>query len=107
MGFKKIIENVKMIHIYDDHCSCDLYIYLDTDECLINSLFVESSYRHSGLGLKILHQTEKVIRDEGYDVASLYVLKDAWMHKWYKRCGYEDADEECEDGYVKMEKRLI
>ena len=79
----------------------------DDNQYIINSSRVMKALRKRGIGTELIKSAEDIIKKLGGDCAYLFVLgKNEWVHNWYKRLGYTDTDVECEDGYLKMKKKL-
>lgn len=80
----------------------------DSATIYLDSLSVGKSIRKQGVGTKLQEIREGIGKKMGAKDSFLWVLKDSWMHDWYKRRGYEDYNEYEEDAnYIWMRKGLI
>lgn len=67
-----------------------IYRYHDDKKVVyIEGLNVSENFRGNGMGRKLLHLLEEM-RYPGSIILNLWVIKDSWMHEWYKREGYSD-----------------
>jgi N-acetylglutamate synthase-like GNAT family acetyltransferase len=76
--------------------TAELIIYHDTNQALLQALYVGVHWRNNGLGLKLQLERERKAKGMGFQKIYLFVLKDSWMMKWYERRGFnfhEDKDE--------------
>lgn len=94
----------------------DIYIYTgikghirityDSKNWLICSLEVEEEYRNKGIGTSLIKEAERIVHHLGGNVSYLYVKSDVWQLDWYKRLGYTITDNECEEEYLQLSKKL-
>ena len=92
--------------IKDENNKGSINILNDDGTYLIYGLKVSKFYRNEGLGSHLLKLAERTIKKLGYKEIFLYVIQNSWMHNWYKKCGYVDTNDICEENYVKMKKKL-
>ena len=58
----------------------------------VEDLFVAAACRSGGIGSRLLHETEGVARQRGYDRVGLAVaVRNVAARRFYDRAGYEDA----------------
>ena len=70
-----------------------LYQYNDLpDTVYLASLSVDEDVRRKGIGTKLQEIREKIGVELGARNSCLQVIKDSWMHEWYKRRGYQDYE---------------
>jgi len=85
-----------------------MYQYKEDNAVIyLDSLSVEESMRKQGVGTKLQEIRENIGKSIGATTSFLWVLKDSWMHEWYKKRGYEDySDYEEDDMCIWMKKGL-
>lgn len=85
-----------------------LYQYNDLpDTIYLASLSVDEDVRRKGIGTKLQEIREKIGSELGATSSCLWVIKDTWMHEWYKRRGYQDYESyNLSDNTVWMKKLL-
>jgi ribosomal protein S18 acetylase RimI-like enzyme len=94
------------------YCEFALYFYYDEPNILyLANVEVNKKYRRNGFGNYILEIAKKEAKKFNADYLRLRVVKDSWKHKWYKRHGYKDLEEDIyidEDGIenIWMELKL-
>lgn len=96
---------VSTIHIMtDDGTRGYLNLLFEDDECIINSIHVDENYRNKKVGTTLMKEATLEIIGSDVHTLVLYVIKDSWMHNWYKRIGYVDTDSPCKEGYIMMKR---
>lgn len=65
----------------------------DPSTVFLDCLSVSENMRKKGIGKRLQEMRESLGRDIGAKHSFLFVLKDSWMHQWYKRRGYEDSED--------------
>ena len=69
----------------------------------LKSLQVHPSRVKQGIGTMLMEEAEKVIKEEGFNEAQLWVqVEHKWQKEWYERLGYKVII--TQDGYYKMRK---
>ena len=63
-------------------------------EAVITGLSVHKPSRRKGFGSRLLYLAEEEAKENGVHKIVLYVEKDTFIYKWYKKSGYNE-----EDGY--------
>ena len=83
-----------------------LYWYDDDDKIVyLDMLSVDQEERGKGLGTKLQEIRENIGRELGAIEACLWVKKNTWMYRWYKRRSYLDwKDHETENNSIWMKK---
>jgi hypothetical protein len=85
------------IHWYNDDNST-VYLY---------ELNVNEKSKKQGIGTELLTIAENVGLNLGADKSCIWVEKDSWMYKWYKKLGYSDFKvHDKEDNTIWMMKTL-
>lgn len=80
----------------------------DNTTVYLDWLSVDEDIRRQGVGTKLQIMREKMGVELGAATSCLWVVKDTWMHDWYKRRGYEDGmDYNGEENAIWMNKSLI
>lgn len=86
---------------------CRLFWYNDDEKTVyIDFLSVDESIRKKGVGTKLKEITEDLGRRLKADNAILSVVKESWMHEWYKRRGYSDYYKHEDEKLIWMIKSL-
>lgn len=84
-----------------------LYWYDKDEFAYIDFLSVTDAARGYGEGTRILDVVESMAKEIGFISTKLCVLDNEWMHKWYKRRGYEDIELDVDQNeYMWMIKKL-
>ena len=84
-----------------------LYCYHDDlNTVYLDSLSVDDNERKSGIGTELQAIREKIGIYLGATESYLFVVKNTWMHEWYKRRGYKDFKAHEDENMVWMMKNL-
>ena len=63
----------------------------------LDDLCVEERYRKQGIGTQLMVKMLELLKQQGYERASLAVQKANYAVKMYKRVGFETVDENDEE----------
>ncbi len=106
---KRDVSDTMHIMSKDSTSYCRVYwFHDDNDTVYLEWLSVSEHCRKRGVGLYLQLLREDIGRILGAKTSMLWVTKDSWMHKWYKRRGYvDDIDYLKEDNAVWMKRKLL
>lgn len=84
------------------------YRYHDDDTTVyLNWLTVSPESRKQGIATELQNIREKIAKKLGAKYTYLQAENESWMHKWYKRRGYEDCKNTAiEENLVWMQKEI-
>jgi GNAT superfamily N-acetyltransferase len=84
-----------------------LYWYHDNPTSLIFDDFsVDKDYRGRGVGTTVMGLIPDIAKGLGFNIISLWCIKDSWLVDWYKRLGYEYLEEYPEENAVWLRKKI-
>lgn len=85
-----------------------VYWFHDEEKIIyLDWLSVEESARRQGIGTELQEIREKIGIFLGAKESWLWVVKDTWMHDWYRRRGYKDKKKyDGEENAIWMKKVL-
>ena len=85
-----------------------VYWYIDDSSTVyLANLLVNPNYRNKGIGKQLQEIREQMGKDLNANNSCLWVKKESWMFKWYKRRGYSELKNHARKGFVWMSKPLL
>lgn len=98
---------IKTIQINLNNYQGCVYQYMDDKSSVyLSNLKVDLEYQRKGLGIRLLRILEILGRSLGATYSYLWVEKQSWMHKWYKRQGYTNFKQHNDINFIWMKKKL-
>src|SRR5208337_1137154 len=84
-------EVYNTVIIKDDNSLIKAYWYNDDNTSIyLYSLMVDEKFKKQGIGKLLIQTCERLGLSLGATHCCLWVIKDSWMHNWYKRLKYKD-----------------